>query len=115
MSTITAQQFRIPRSSGASRRPSVRLTRRGRFVVVALTLMTLFAIGILGANIADATSHGGPSQTHVVTVTPGDTLWDIASEAADGGDVRAMEQRILDLNGLTDSMLLSGQRLQVPN
>ena len=47
-------------------------------------------------------------------VGPGDTLWGIASAAADDGDVAAMMHRIEKLNALDSGMLVSGQKLLIP-
>jgi hypothetical protein len=94
----------------------VRLTRRGKVVVFALALLALLAIALLGAGMAGAASHGGEVATHDVTVAPGQTLWQLSSSAAHGGDVLSMEQRIKDLNGLdADGMLIAGQHLRIPN
>ena len=47
-------------------------------------------------------------------VGSGDTLWDIAADLADDGDVRAMVDRIEQLNALDSGMVVAGQRLRVP-
>lgn len=98
-------------------RPQLRLTRRGRVVVFAAGLLVAFVAGILLASGSLATSEKGEPQIEVVTVAPGDTLWDIASDAAAAAgtsDVRSMMDRITDLNALESSMVLAGQDLRVP-
>lgn len=97
------------------RRPAVRLTRRGRAVVLVVALVVLLALGFVGASFAGASTHRGHLATHHMTVQPGDTLWGVASKAAHGGDVRAMELEIRDLNGMSTSVLYVGQPLVVPN
>ena len=57
---------------------------------------------------------GTPEPTRVVTVGTGDTLWAIAADLADDGDVRAMMTQIERLNALESGMLSAGQRLVVP-
>lgn len=95
--------------------PTYCLTRRGRLVVLALALFAVLAIGVVLASGAVGTQEAGtPEPTTTVLVGPGDTLWDIAAEAADGGDVRDMIDRIESLNALESGMLTAGQRLRVP-
>jgi LysM repeat protein len=119
MSTMTIDQMfhsQVAHSPAAARpRSSVRLTRRGRVVVVLLALLAAIAVGIVVAAGSVATGEGGTSEpTAVVQVGPGDTLWGIASAAADDGDVAAMMHRIEKLNALDSGMLVSGQKLLIP-
>lgn len=95
--------------------PQWRLTRRGRVVVLLASLVLAFVVGILVAAGSVATGEAGtPEPTRVLTVGTGDTLWGIASDLADDGDVRDMMQRIESLNALESGMLAAGQRLVVP-
>ena len=119
MSTMTIDQtlsFQRGQAKPVARpRSSVRLTRRGRAVVVLLALMAVLAVGIFVASGSVATDDAGtPEPTTVVQVEPGDTLWGIASAAANDGDVASMMDRIEKLNALDHSSLMSGQRLLVP-
>ncbi len=98
----------------AARRPQVRLTRRGRLVVFAFGMLMALAIGIWLAAGSAATGESGEAQVDVVTVAPGDTLWDIAADATAGGDVRSMMEEIRELNALDSSVVYSGQDLLVP-
>ena len=113
MSTMTIDQMLAPRP--VTRRSTVRLTRRGRLVVLALALLAVLAAGIVIASGSVATDEPGtPVPTRVVMVGTGDTLWDIAADAADDGDVRAMIDRIERLNALDTGMVSAGQELLVP-
>ena len=113
-----------PRSAGpraaspraTSPRVGVRLTRRGRLVVVVAALLVAFAIGVfVTAAGSVATQHPGtPAPTKIVQVDSGDTLWDLASGLAGDGDVRAMMEQIKQLNALDSAELQAGQRLVVP-
>jgi hypothetical protein len=95
--------------------PSYRLTRRGRLVVLAFALMVVLAIGVALASGAVGTQESGtPTPTETVMVGTGDTLWDIAADAAGDGDTRAMVERIKSLNALESGMVTAGQRLRVP-
>lgn len=108
----------MPYSPHNDRTP-IRLTRRGRVVVVAfasaVTLVSLWlTVGpgaLAGGN--DGGAPSGPGET--VVVDPGDTLWDIAADAAPDGDTRLVVQRIIDLNGLGgDPTVRPGQELRLP-
>jgi len=113
-----------PRSAGpraaspraTSPRVGVRLTRRGRLVVVVAALLVAFAIGVFATAAGSvATQHPGtPAPTKIVQVDSGDTLWDLASGLAGDGDVRAMMEQIKQLNALDSAELQAGQRLVVP-
>ena len=95
--------------------PAYRLTRRGRLVVFVLGLVAILAIGVLLASGATGTQEAGtPEPTTTVVVGPGDTLWEIAADAAEDGDIRAMVERIQRLNALDSGMVTAGQRLRVP-
>lgn len=94
---------------------SVRLTRRGRLVVFTLALLVVLGLGtLLGARSVASEHPGTPEPTRVVMVGSGDTLWQIAADLADDGDVRAMIDRIEELNALDTAMVTAGQRLRVP-
>jgi len=92
----------------------VRLTRRGRLVL----LMLMVALAFTAFSVArTATQAGtGPARpaTRYVTVHPGETLWQIARAAAPGDDPRDTVDRIRDLNQLDTTVLQAGQRLVVP-
>jgi LysM domain len=92
---------------------SVRLTRRGRLVVLGAGLAAALGLGLLGAT--QALAGDTPATTRVVTVRPGQTLWDISAAAADSGDVRAMVSRLEALNHLDSTTLQVGQHLRVPD
>jgi hypothetical protein len=97
-------------------RPStVRLTRRGRLVVLGAGLAAALGLGVLGASLAVAGDQ--PEQTRVVTVHPGQTLWDIASATAartGHGDTVSMMSHLEAINHLDSTTLQVGQHLRVP-
>ena len=97
-------------------RAAVRLTRRGRVVVVVAALLVAFAIGVFvtAAGSVATQRPGSPEPTRIVQVGTGDTLWDIAAGLAADGDVRAMMEEIKHLNALDSGDLQAGQRLVVP-
>jgi hypothetical protein len=111
----TGRPARTTRPCGDAMAGTVRLTRRGRLAVLLVGLLMLLALGVaLGATSVAGERPGTPEPTTIVTVGSGETLWDIASAASDGGDVRDMMARIERLNALDSGMLLAGQHLRVP-
>lgn len=134
MSTIVAAGVGLRQSSSrvaAARRPSsaaqghastaaavprpapMRLTRRGRAVLVGLAALVAFGIGTM----ADQ-AQAGQQPVEVVTFThivaPGETLWGLASEIAGDGDVRDVVAQLADLNALSSTELIAGQELLLP-
>ncbi|HEV2451785.1 MAG TPA: LysM peptidoglycan-binding domain-containing protein, partial [Streptosporangiaceae bacterium] len=116
---------RLPRSSAPSfRRPSehpggLRLTRRGRVVLIAAATLLASLLGFGLASAAMATDHHVPAvPVHrglsQVVVQPGQTLWSIAVHTDPSADPRLAEQRIIQLNGLSSSSIAAGQRLWIP-
>jgi hypothetical protein len=97
-----------------SQRSQVRLTRRGRLVVFLLGAALLFGIALwLAAGSAATDQPSGTAPYKVVTVAPGDTLWDIADAATDG-NVGDMVAEIRDVNSLDSGEVFAGQELRVP-
>lgn len=93
----------------------VRLTRRGRVVVVLAALVLVLVVGIALGGVSSATEEAGaPQATEVVVVNEGDTLWGIAAEVADDGAVRSMVTEIRELNNLESSVVTLGQEIHVP-
>jgi hypothetical protein len=119
MSTMTLDSL-FDHRLASMRRPELRLTRRGRVVVLMTGLLLAFVVGVfVSAAGSVATEHPGtPAPTRILQVTDGDTLWDISSQLAHrpggDGDTRAMEAQIQQLNALDTSDLYAGERLVVP-
>ncbi|MCW2678112.1 MAG: hypothetical protein JWR70_3152 [Modestobacter sp.] len=96
--------------------PPLRLTRRGRRLVAALSIATgLVVAGTTAATVLDGPDAGlqlaGRSS---VVVESGDTLWSIARELAPQEDVRAVVDALAEVNGLDDTLLVPGQVLRLP-
>jgi hypothetical protein len=94
----------------------VRLTRRGRLVLLVAFLAVAFGmLSALGDGSAATGDQGEPVRTTVVEVHEGDTLWGIASSVAEPeDDVRDVMGVIRELNALPTSGLSEGQVLAVP-
>jgi hypothetical protein len=96
-----------------SKRP-VRLTARGRLVVVLVALVLLvvgFSLGHVASQAAGPGRHVAPP---TITVQPGETLWRLAERVAPGSDPRLVVTRIEQLNHLDSPAVLAGQQLVVP-
>lgn len=94
---------------------ALRLTRRGRLLVVLLlvaVLSTAFALGRVGAQGSTTTS--APAQVGERTVQPGDTLWSVARQLAPGQDPRPVVEQLRRLNHLDGDTLHAGQLLLLP-
>ncbi|MDQ1250686.1 MAG: hypothetical protein QG597_5066 [Actinomycetota bacterium] len=113
-----------PRRPGVD---AVRVTARGRFVLLVSALM-LVAFGVATVTSEPALSSAGGStagQGYVplsvpvaaestVVVRSGDTLWSIAARTFPGADPREAVVAFREANGSQLSSLQVGQRLVVP-
>jgi LysM domain-containing protein len=99
----------------------VRLTRRGRIVLVVAVVAVLL-VGFLAtagrwaAAGASDEVRGGSATRGLETVTVGrhDTLWEISARHRPGVDPRITVQRIIELNGLSGAIIQPGERLRLP-
>lgn len=119
MSTITILPAFAPtrssRTARTSSRTSVRLTRRGRVVVLMAALALVLMAGFFLGSVAVGTNEAGEAPaTEIVMVEPGQSLWSIASDLTDSGDVRTTMREIERLNALDTVALSAGQKLRVP-
>lgn len=82
-------------------------------VQLSVLLATVCVVSLLIGGAADADEVPGPSVEYVVT--PGDTLWEIASEfVGPNQDVRPFIFEIKELSGIRSSSLHPGQILLIP-
>lgn len=103
-----------PRPAAPARPAPIRLTRRGRIVVVLFLVAALLVAGwFVSRAVADAATTGSPP-TRSVVARPGDTLWSIAVRARPDADPRVTVGRIIDVNGLATPVVQPGQRLILP-
>ena len=92
---------------------TVRLTRRGRAVVVLAVLMAMLVAGFsLGHTPSQAEAHVVKPRT--VTVQTGETLWALAARIAPHADPRLVVTEIQQLNHLRTPAVFGGQQLVVP-
>ncbi|HEV7961731.1 MAG TPA: LysM peptidoglycan-binding domain-containing protein [Actinoplanes sp.] len=95
-------------------RPSLRLTRRGRVVVLTFfLLLASLASAVLFTTASRADNPPtGPAPT--IVVQPHDTLWSIATRASTRRDPYAAVAEIQKLNGLDGYVVQPGQTLILP-
>ena len=96
---------------------SVRLTSRGRTMLLLLLVAVLFAAFSFGrANSQAAPTAGGVTAPVVAetVVQPGESLWTVARRIAPDNDPREVIAQIRALNAMTTSQLLVGQHLLLP-
>lgn len=96
---------------------ALRLTRRGRMLLTAVSVLVFgAAIVVLGLRVTGVLEPG-PRFTHTVPVqvAPGQTLWSIAQSTNPGQDPAIVVEKIADLNKLTSPADINpGQTLQIP-
>lgn len=116
---VSASPVSSPASSlsyGRPAAPQVRLTRRGKLVILAVAIAAIGILAIMFGPSSTATSEAGtPQATTMVRVLPGHTLWEIAAKANPDGDIRATVDEIVELNALPNaSALQMGSEIAVP-
>jgi LysM repeat protein len=94
---------------------TVRLTRRGRTLLVLLLAGLLLAAFSLGQQDTQAASVvGAQPELQSVVVQPGESLWSVAQRVAPDNDPREIVAQIRRLNDLETSSLQVGQHLLLP-
>ncbi|MEV7638098.1 LysM peptidoglycan-binding domain-containing protein [Pseudarthrobacter enclensis] len=101
--------------------PPLRLTRRGKIVLIGIPLVLLAALllslgGFFNSPAKASESAADLAVTPAVTVTvqPGESLWGIAGAVAPDRDARDVVAEIVQLNNLPAGKILPGQQLYVP-
>lgn len=94
----------------------MRLTRRGRRVLIALVVVPIIVAMIwaaLNGGIAVATNDAPTTTLSYVTVNTDESLWDIAQREAPQADTRAYVDELIRLNKI-EGDIQPGQRLALP-
>ncbi|WP_353706723.1 LysM peptidoglycan-binding domain-containing protein [Cellulosimicrobium sp. ES-005] len=100
-------------ATGRAEERPLRLTRRGRVVLVLLAAVVLLLAARVG--VAVASGPGEPVEVRVHVVSSGETLWELAQGvAAPGEDLRDVVSGLAELNGLSSSGLQAGQKILLP-
>lgn len=94
-------------ASCAPRRP--RLSAVWVLAVASAACAAVVGLGALSGSVEPSV----PSETTVVRVKPGESLWELAGRVAPGSDASAVVERIRELNGV-EGAVQPGQPLTVP-
>lgn len=100
---------------GAARPSGVRLTRRGRVVLLVLVLALGVVALVVGAASVSATTSAERGPVATVVVQPGQTLWGVAEQVAPDRDPREVVHAIVEVNDLPGSVVAPGQSLAIPS
>jgi Tfp pilus assembly protein FimV len=106
-----------PAAASPASEPHLRLTRRGRLTIFLGTVLALVVLAVvLGSTTVATDEPGAPVPATTVTVMPGQTLWDIASDANPAGqDIRTTVADIMRLNSMESAgELQAGSQIAVP-
>ena len=104
-----------PARAVPGRQASLRLTARGRAVLMVLALVLVAAWSLSGTRAAAGIAEPALEVTPV-TIAAGQTLWQVAATVtAPGEDVRDVVDRLVELNGLDGASLQAGQQILVPS
>ncbi len=108
-------------AAGRAPLPPLRLTRRGKIVLIGIPLMLLAALllSLAGFFNSPAKASDSPEDltvtpTVMVTVQPGQSLWAIAGAVAPDRDARDVVADVVQLNNLSGGAVVPGQQLHVP-
>lgn len=115
MTTATVTRPTALRSDTAE--APLRLTRRGRVLLLLSLVAVLFGAFSLGRTATQAAPTAGAEQVvqaEETTVQPGESLWSVATRIAPDNDPREVVAQIRRLNNLTSSQLQPGQQLLLP-
>lgn len=91
--------------------PSARKFLRG---VVVLSLAAGSIFGFVTTATATASNSASSSNFEYVTISAGQTLWGLAESLAPGTNPQDWMQEVVNLNNLTSTDLIPGQRIAVP-
>jgi LysM repeat protein len=110
MTAIPVSSFRtVPQ-------PRLRMTSRGRRVLLALASAPLMLAALLYAvNGGGATATDSGAPVEYVTVLPGQSLWAVAEQIAPHDDPREVIDDLVSYNALTEDAVRAGERLAIPS
>jgi hypothetical protein len=110
MTAVSAQMWTTSPS-----RSHLRMTKRGRAVLLTVIAVPLVAIAVffgISAGGATATSSSTPLTT--ITVPAGESLWQIAAQVAPHADRQTFIADVVAVNQLGSVTIQPGQTLKIP-
>lgn len=111
--TSVPQRAAVLSTTTPARPGRLRLTRRGRVVLVVMPALLALSGALLavGPGVAEAAPHVVP---RTVVVGAGESLWTIAERVAPGTDPRTTIAGIERVNGLRSAQVDAGVVLRLP-
>ncbi|RUR01064.1 LysM peptidoglycan-binding domain-containing protein [Labedella endophytica] len=96
----------------------LRITRRGRLVLTSLLVGPLVVAGVV-AGVSATSAIATSSSSAVVefdylTISAGESLWQVAERIAPASDPRDVVADIVSLNQMSTSSVDAGQRIAIP-
>lgn len=116
MSTATFDA-RVYRTAPVRPQPKLRLTRRGRGVLLALAAAPIVIAALffsLNGGGATASLEGATVSFEYVTVDAGQSLWQVAESIAPTADPRDVIDAIVRFNQLESADVYAGQEIAIP-
>ena len=101
--------------AGGAQRSHLRMTARGRAVLLTLVAAPLVVAALaLGLNAGAATGTSSSTPLQTVTVVGGETLWGLAHQIAPTADPRDVIANIMSVNQLSTADIQPGEKLEIP-
>ncbi|CAO1651011.1 LysM peptidoglycan-binding domain-containing protein [Salinibacterium sp. NSLL150] len=97
--------------------PRLRLTTRGRVVLMTLAATPLVIAALLislNSGGAAATLESNENAFVYVDVAAGQSLWNIAEQHAPGHDPREVVAQLIEVNQMSSADIFAGQELAIP-
>jgi hypothetical protein len=97
------------------RRAHLRMTKRGRAVLLTLVATPLVLVALaFGINAGGATATNSSTPLAKVTVVGGETLWGVAQQIAPHADPRDVIADLESVNRLSSANIYPGEQLLIP-
>lgn len=93
---------------GSYRLESPRKLVRAMMIIVSVLVITVFPFS------ANASAEKSVSEFQYVTVSTGQSMWELANVYAQGEDPRDWIAEVVSLNNLQTSQLQAGQQIALP-
>jgi hypothetical protein len=101
--------------SARVRRSHLRMTKRGRTVLLTLIASPLVVAALVfGLNAGEATATNSSTPLSRVTVVGGETLWSLARQLAPNADPRDVVADIMSVNRMSSADIQPGEQLAIP-
>ena len=102
-------------ASAQSTHAHLRMTKRGRAVLLTLVAAPLVAAALVfGINAGGATATSSSTPLAKITVVNGETLWGVAKQIAPNTDPRDVVSDLMSVNRLDSADIYPGEQLAIP-